>query len=182
MLKLGGGLGGLARRRRAHISPQELDITAFMNLMIVLVPFLLISAIFSQMAMVELNIPPAASGPAATEERPPFQLFLTVRTTSVTLSEKTLGVIESYEWTGEETFDWSALEETLVKLKEQAPNTRSITLLAEADIDYQKLITFIDRVTFTTQVTDGKETSIPLFPGVSLGDAVPIVAPQADRS
>ena len=38
----------------------ELDITAFLNLMVVLVPFLLVSAVFSRITILELNIPTAA--------------------------------------------------------------------------------------------------------------------------
>ena len=38
---------------------EELNITAFMNLMVVLVPFLLITAVFSRMTVLELNLPDA---------------------------------------------------------------------------------------------------------------------------
>ncbi|HBF93454.1 MAG TPA: biopolymer transporter ExbD, partial [Marinobacter adhaerens] len=44
------------RHRRLSISP-ELDITAFLNLMIVLVPVLLLGMVFSQVRMIELNFP-----------------------------------------------------------------------------------------------------------------------------
>ena len=46
------------RRRLRHRRPEaELNITAFMNLMVILVPFLLITAVFSQVAILELNLP-----------------------------------------------------------------------------------------------------------------------------
>ncbi|MDH3417010.1 MAG: biopolymer transporter ExbD, partial [Gammaproteobacteria bacterium] len=35
----------------------DLNITAFMNLMVILVPFLLITAVFSRLAILELNLP-----------------------------------------------------------------------------------------------------------------------------
>ena len=44
------------RKRRQH-EPAELNITSFMNLMVILVPFLLITAVFSRMAILELNLP-----------------------------------------------------------------------------------------------------------------------------
>ncbi|MEE9142428.1 MAG: biopolymer transporter ExbD, partial [Gammaproteobacteria bacterium] len=47
-------------RRSRHADrrdPAELNITAFMNLMVVLVPFLLITAVFSRMAVLELYLP-----------------------------------------------------------------------------------------------------------------------------
>jgi len=49
------------RRIRRQNDPVELDITAFMNLMVILVPFLLITAVFSRMAILELNLPSAES-------------------------------------------------------------------------------------------------------------------------
>ncbi|MBT8068417.1 MAG: biopolymer transporter ExbD, partial [Gammaproteobacteria bacterium] len=39
----------------------ELNITAFMNLMVILVPFLLITAVFSRLAILELNLPGSSS-------------------------------------------------------------------------------------------------------------------------
>ncbi|NIO40724.1 MAG: biopolymer transporter ExbD, partial [Burkholderiales bacterium] len=39
----------------------ELDITAFMNLMVVLVPFLLITAVFSRMTVLDLTLPQVAT-------------------------------------------------------------------------------------------------------------------------
>ena len=43
----------------------ELNITTFLNLMVVLVPFLLITAVFSRMAVIELNLPSSTSTEAA---------------------------------------------------------------------------------------------------------------------
>ena len=43
----------------------ELNITAFMNLMVILVPFLLITAVFSRLAILELNLPGSSSEPVA---------------------------------------------------------------------------------------------------------------------
>ena len=45
----------------------ELAVTTFLNLMVVLVPFLLITAVFSRMTIVELNLPSAAGGPSPDE-------------------------------------------------------------------------------------------------------------------
>jgi biopolymer transport protein ExbD len=54
----------LARRRGGHRrhnhDTAELNITAFMNLMVILVPFLLITAVFSRLAILELNLPGGA--------------------------------------------------------------------------------------------------------------------------
>ena len=56
----------MARRhhyRRRVANKYEIDVTTFLNLMVVLIPFLLITAVFSRMTIVELNLPSAAGGP-----------------------------------------------------------------------------------------------------------------------
>ena len=58
----------MARRhhyRRRTGDPPELDMTTFLNLMVVLVPFLLITAVFSRITIVELSLPSAAEGAVA---------------------------------------------------------------------------------------------------------------------
>ncbi|MEZ5566521.1 MAG: hypothetical protein R3F24_13915 [Gammaproteobacteria bacterium] len=50
------------RRRRRNTETPGLEITAFMNLMVVLVPFLLITAVFSRLAIIELNLPARVIG------------------------------------------------------------------------------------------------------------------------
>ena len=47
----------------------ELNITAFMNLMVILVPFLLITAVFSRLAILELNLPGSSTEPVEPQEQ-----------------------------------------------------------------------------------------------------------------
>ncbi len=64
-------------RRRIKEAP-ELNITTFLNLMVVLIPFLLISAVFSQVTILELSVPTAASTEAAVNKRE-FSIEVIVR-------------------------------------------------------------------------------------------------------
>ena len=56
------------RKHRKSREAPELDITAFLNLMVVLVPFLLISAVFSRITILELDMP---AGAGETVYKPP---------------------------------------------------------------------------------------------------------------
>ena len=47
--------------RRLRKSVAALEITAFINLIVVLVPFLLSTAVFTRLSVVELKLPQAAS-------------------------------------------------------------------------------------------------------------------------
>ena len=53
--------------RRRGAEQAELDMTTFLNLMVVLVPFLLITAVFSRITIVELSVPTTAGGALTTE-------------------------------------------------------------------------------------------------------------------
>ena len=60
----------MARRhhyKRRVSNTYDIDVTTFLNLMVVLIPFLLITAVFSRMTIVELNLPSAAGGAAINE-------------------------------------------------------------------------------------------------------------------
>ncbi|KKK86016.1 hypothetical protein LCGC14_2767470, partial [marine sediment metagenome] len=53
------------RNSRSQRQEAELDITAFMNLMIVLVPVLLLGMVFSQITVLDLKLPEGAAGDAS---------------------------------------------------------------------------------------------------------------------
>lgn len=51
----------MKRRRRIQVREAELDITTFMNLMIVLVPILLLGMVFSRIAEIEVTLQPGVT-------------------------------------------------------------------------------------------------------------------------
>src|SRR5690606_32529188 len=74
------------QRHRRH-EAAELNITAFMNLMVILVPFLLITAVFSRLAIIELNLPTSQAAADQVEE-PRFQLEITVRSDVIEVGDR----------------------------------------------------------------------------------------------
>ena len=48
--------------KRARAEVAGLDITTFLNLMVALIPFLLITAVFSRISIMELNVPTTSGG------------------------------------------------------------------------------------------------------------------------
>ena len=73
--------------RRRSKDPVELDMTTFLNLMVVLVPFLLITAVFSRITIVELSLPSAAAD--ATPSETGFGLEVIVRDAGLELTNGT---------------------------------------------------------------------------------------------
>ena len=62
-------------RRHKHAEAAELDVTPFMNLMIVLVPVLLLSMVFTHTTVIDLNFP---TGEAASGDFDPDAVHLEV--------------------------------------------------------------------------------------------------------
>ena len=87
----------LSSRRggRRNIETAELNITAFMNLMVILVPFLLITAVFSRLAVLELNLPGSSTEPAEQQELV-FQLEVIVRQDKIEVGDRNQGLLGVY--------------------------------------------------------------------------------------
>jgi biopolymer transport protein ExbD len=157
------------RHRRKEV--QELNITAFMNLMVVLTPFLLIKAVFSRLAILELNLPGAQSE-ALVDETPEFKLEITVRDSGIQVGDRNAGTLRRIDKTGED-YPLDELSEYLARIKQQFPDKADATLLLEPDVSYQVLVAVMDRVRAaeSRDPVDNRVIRSELFPEVSIGDA-----------
>ncbi len=155
---------GRWRRHRTH-APAEMNITAFMNLMVILVPFLLITAVFSHLAILELDLP---TGDSASSP-PPLALELTIRKDRLELSDhgRALEIIQNTNG----KHDLKRLVKTLTRIKSLRPNERAISLLVEERTTYQTLIHIMDKVKETKTISAGNVVNAALFPDISIGDA-----------
>ena len=149
----------------------ELNITAFMNLMVILVPFLLITAVFSRLTILELNLPGSSSEPVDPQEQT-FQLEIIVRKDKIEVGDRNQGLLGVYP-NSEDGYDYAALAEKLVQLKERYPTKTNASILLEQDIAYDTLVQVMDTVRVAQEV-DENEVQVrrsDLFPDISIGDA-----------
>ena len=155
-------------RRRSN-EPAELDMTTFLNLMVVLVPFLLITAVFSRITIVALSLPSSAGGPAPTD--PSFQMEVIVRGERLELSNGT-SVIATIPKRDDE-YDLETLSNMVMSLKRDHPNDDDASVLLEPNIEYDHLIQVMDAVrSVELPQVDGEEvTRVALFKDISIGDA-----------
>lgn len=160
--------------KKRHKEAVELNITAFMNLMVILVPFLLITAVFSRLAVLELNLPSAQSE-AVEPPEPEFQLEITVREASIEVGDRNAGTLSRIENTSD-GYDLEELGNYLARVKQQFPDKADATLLLEPDISYEVLVAVMDRVRVAERVDEAERRAIKyeLFPEISIGDA-PVV-------
>ena len=158
------------RVARRKIVAAELNITAFMNLMVVLVPFLLMTAVFSHITILDLNLPPPGENAARQPKQPPYELRVTIRQNQLVISDNRVGMIKRIPPRGGE-HDFATLKETLKQVKARLPNHTNITILAEQQTRYDDLISAMDSSrSYRTQV-DGQWVFAELFPDISIGDA-----------
>lgn len=161
----------LREHRKRHRDTSELNITAFMNLMVVLVPFLLITAVFSRLAVLELNLPKAQSE-APQQSEPEFALEVTVRDSGFEVGDRNAGVLNRIEKT-DEGYDFDELASYLKRVKQQFPDKVDATLLLEPDISYQDIVKVMDTLR-VAEIVDNDANRVvkrELFPEVSIGDA-----------
>ena len=156
-------------RRKYNQEAVELNITAFLNLMVILIPFLLITAVFSKLAILELNLPNEKAGQSQ-EATPSLNLELVIKKGSFYLQDANTGLIRQLE-RKPAADNWNALSSLLLEIKQQYPNEEKITLLLEPDIQYKTLIKVMDTVKSTSSLQGDVEQSIPLFPLISISDA-----------
>lgn len=163
----------ISRRRggRANIETAELNITAFMNLMVILVPFLLITAVFSRLAILELNLPGSSNEPAEPQEQT-FQLEVIVRTDKIEVGDRNQGLLGVYP-SIDGGYDYEALSNKLRDLKRRYAEKTDASILLEQDIPYDTLVQVMDRVRIFEEVNadDKKIDRFDLFPDISIGDA-----------
>ncbi len=160
-------------RRKHKPEDVELNITAFLNLMVILIPFLLITAVFSRVTVLELNLP-SKSGIAKQEEKIKLQLELIIRKDGFEIRDANLGRIKYFPRTTENT-DWKAFTDILVEIKSRFPDEQSISLLLEPKINYKTLISVMDRVRYADVVQVFEVVTVELFPNISIGDAPELI-------
>jgi biopolymer transport protein ExbD len=163
-----------ARMRRARRQEAaDLNITAFLNLMVALVPFLLITAVFTQLTIKELDLPDTSRQQPPPDDRP--------RGLSVVVRESGLTLLDSGQtvnsWPrGEAGYSYAALGQTLAEIKNRNPAEDRITLLLEPGIAYDVLIQVMDTVHYLPAAREG--VLVDMYPQISIGDAPPLeVAP-----
>ncbi len=159
----------IKRHNRHRHEAVELNITAFMNLMVILVPFLLITAVFSQVSILELNLPSSSDQPGAEPETP--QLEVIVRHDRLEVGERNAGLLTGLPATAD-GYDFEGLNDYLKRVKSKFPDKVDASILLEPDVPYEVLVKVMDAVRVYEATTSGNDViQAELFPEISIGDA-----------
>lgn len=171
------------RRLRKHHEEQELEVTPFISLLIVLVPFLLLTMVFSHIAVLDIKLPDAAGGgggdPLQDEE-----VEMVIRRDHVEINFPRGVLVKSIPDTATGEPDFVALSGVLQELKRtlaaMSKDKKAVTILSEQDTDYQTIVSAMDaarsyKTTMVASVVDAE-----LFPEISFGDA-PETEPETNQ-
>jgi biopolymer transport protein ExbD len=156
--------------RRPLRGDTDINITAFLNLMVILVPFLLITAVFSHMTILELNLPPNQQNPNNPDQKKERNFELIIRSNEIVVSDTLGGPIRSFSKMGDK-YDMKAVSDLLMKIKAQFPEKQNITILLEPKIPYEVLVEAMDASRVVDVVEAGSVVQKELFPVISIGDA-----------
>lgn len=160
----------MAGRRRLKKGSEALEVSAFINLIVVLVPFLLSTAVFSRMSVLDLTLP-AKSGNWENLKENDLKLEVVVRQNVIEVGDKLGGLKASIPNTTTGP-DLVALNAVMFDVKKQFPAVTAASVLPEPNIPYQTVVQVMDSMR-TGKTANGGTTvvDVDLFPAISIGDA-----------
>ncbi|MCS6943866.1 MAG: biopolymer transporter ExbD [Sutterellaceae bacterium] len=156
------------RRLRRH--PAGLDVTPFINLIVVLVPFLLSTAVFSRLAVLELSLP-AQSGSFENLNGGDLKLEVVIRPDRLEVNDLIGGrLVDPIPHTANGP-DTKRLNALMLELKKRFPDKTEATLLAEPNTPYEQLVRVMDAMRTAKTANGAQIVRTELFPQISIGDA-----------
>jgi biopolymer transport protein ExbD len=166
----------MRRSSKHHGEEADVDVTSFINLVVVLVPVLLMGMVLSHITVLDIKLPDL---PATSSEQldPPAQLELIVRADYFDINYPTGIRLKRIEKNSSGKYDYEILSRYLQEIKRQLSDKgiqkRDVYLLSEKNTEYQTLVSVMDTMRSYKAVIGTTVVNAELFPDVSLGDAPP---------
>jgi biopolymer transport protein ExbD len=159
------------RVRRLRKEVAALEVTAFINLIVVLVPFLLSTAVFTRLSVMDLSLPAQSSNKLEQLKGNDLKLEIVIRPEALEVGDRIGGLIQRIE-KKDGHHDVKALNTLMHSVKQKFPETRTASVLSEFDTSYEVLVQVMDAVRSGRNANGGtKLVRVELFPDVSVGDA-----------
>jgi biopolymer transport protein ExbD len=154
---------------KRHKEVSELDVTTFLNLMVALIPFLLVTAVFSRITIMELNVPTAAGRPVDNKRQLIIEVIVRKNTLQIGDGSHVVAAIPKQG----NKYDLPKLSKYLRELKSRYAEKEDATVLFEPDIPYEDMVHVMDAVRVAEIKEPGQEEvqKISLFPAISVGEA-----------
>lgn len=158
------------KHRRLRKEAAHLEITAFINLIVVLVPFLLSTAVFTRLTVIDLSLPAQSSSALEQLKVDNLQLEIVVRAEALEVGDRLGGLIQRIPAT-EKGLDLASLAALVQQLKTRFPDQLDASILAEPETSYDVIVQVMDVVRSGHMAQGNKVVKTELFPNISIGDA-----------
>ena len=139
-----------------------------MNLMVILVPFLLITAVFSKISILELDLP--SKSDVVKNNPKKLELEIVVRENSLRIQDRRRGALKTLK-NNQHGYELVGLNDYLQGLKSKYEDINTATILLEPNITYDVLVQIMDAVRVAEVEREGEKVFADLFPDISVGDA-----------
>ncbi len=127
--------------REKRIEGEELNITPVMNIFLILVPFLLLTAVFVKISILEFSLPGSDGG--GSPEGSAIVTVLTISNDGFELKSKDLK-FPPISKRGDE-YDFATLVDKLIEVKQAHQTTEDIIIAPQAETKYDTIIKVMDR-------------------------------------
>jgi biopolymer transport protein ExbD len=163
------------RNHAKYKGRNDLNIVPMIDMMVILVFFLLFTAVFSHTNVLELNLP--APNSSVPELDKGLQLEVIVRQNSMEIADRNSGVLRTLPNKDGE-YDYAGLSSFLQDVKARYPTVVAASVLLEQDIPYDVLVQTMDNTRVWQNRVGAGLQNVELFPDISVGDA-PLVGASA---
>ncbi len=158
-------------RKKGREMEADLDMTTFINLMVVLLAFLLVTAVFTEVSTLQVNLPSNGGGAGGgAEERKPLVLEVMIYKDRFVVADRQSGPMKVIRATNTGP-DFKGLNEYLAGVKSSYPAVTEVTLLLESQTEYDILVRSMDTVRYKAKNVNGTWIKSALFPDIGIGDA-----------
>jgi biopolymer transport protein ExbD len=159
----------LVRRNHAryHEGRDDLNIVPMIDMMVILVFFLIFTAVFSKTNILQLNLP--ASSTAVPDLPKGLKLEVIIRPDDLVVNDRNSGPLKALPNTAT-GLDLDGLSEFIRRVKSQYPDMTDATILPSPATSYDTLVQVMDTVRIY-QLPVAPFSKAELFPDISIGDA-----------
>lgn len=156
------------RNHAKYKGRHDLNIVPMIDMMVILVFFLLFTAVFSHTNILELNLP--APNSSVPELPKGLNLEVIVRQNGIEVADRNSGVLKTLP-RGEGDYDYPGLSKFLQDVKARYPTVVAASVLLEPNIPYDVLVQTMDNVRVWQNRAGLGIQNVELFPDISVGDA-----------
>ncbi len=166
----------MVRRNHAryHSGRDDLNIVPMIDMMVILVFFLIFTAVFSKTNVLQMNLPNDSAN-APVDPSKELKLEVIIRPNDLVVNDRNSGPLGVFPNT-DKGYDYEALSAKIRQIKSQYPDKLDATVLPGPDVAYDTLVQVMDAVR-VYQIPEPPFSKAELFPDIAIGDA-PVDTPK----